>query len=253
MALVDKHRNGTGSASKLEAQPLYARVKGVLIERLIEGVWKPGQAIPSEFAIADDLGVSQGTVRKALDAMTKEGLLRRKQGRGTFVAEAEDQSILFRFYRLTPNAGTENASFPDSQYLSQKLGQANEVERQVFGLDEGAPVWRFERLRSDSSGPILWEELSVPNAIFADFSEETVLPNNVYQFYGTRYGIIVAKVREELRATIGSPKICELLQLPSGSPLLQIERHAIALSGDVVERRVSHCRSDTMHYRNELR
>ena len=92
------------SSSRLEAQPLYVKARNIMVDRLISGQWRPGQVLPSEFAIAAELGVSQGTVRKALDDMTAEGLVVRKQGRGTFVAEAEDKSILFR---LAPGGRNE--------------------------------------------------------------------------------------------------------------------------------------------------
>ena len=248
MTLVD---NFDGS-SKLEALPLYARVRAKLVERLISGFWKPGAAIPSEIAIANELGVHQGTVRKALDTMTKDGLIVRRQGRGTFVADAEDQAVLFRFYRLTRNGEESQTSFPKSTYLSQVESPATEIEQHMFDLDEGEKVWTFTRLRSDTSGPILWERLVLPSDRFPDFSASTQLPNNVYHFYGSHYGIIVAKVNEELRAVTGSKEICDLLEIPNRSPLLEIDRRARALDGQIVEWRVSLCRSDTMHYRNEL-
>lgn len=237
----------------MEAQPLYARVRTELVNRLISGAWKPAELLPSEFAIAAELGVSQGTVRKALDEMTAEGLVVRKQGRGTFVAEAEDQSILFRFYRLTADAEEhEEAAFPQSHYLSTVQGTATNEERVVLDLAEGEEVWRFERVRSQQGQPIIWERLVVPAAIFPDLMDHAPLPNNVYQLYGSHYGIIVAKVKEQLKAVSAPKKVTTSLQLEANSPALQIDRRAIALSGKTVEWRLSLCRSDTHHYRNEL-
>src|SRR3546814_11201727 len=68
-----------------EARPLYAQVRTLLLQRLIEGIWKPGTALPSEMQLAQELGVSQGTVRKALDDLAAENLVVRRQGSGTFV------------------------------------------------------------------------------------------------------------------------------------------------------------------------
>jgi GntR family transcriptional regulator len=243
-------------AGRLEAQPLYVKARKIMVERLISGQWRPGQLLPSEFAIAAELGVSQGTVRKALDEMTGEGLVVRKQGRGTFVAEAEDKSILFRFYRLTPNSspdGDTDSAFPDSSYLSQSQGTATQQEQEIFALDASDNVWRFERLRSNQHGPILWEQLVLPSRYYPDIAKETRLPNNVYQFYSTQFGIIVAKVNEQLRAVITTPEIAQLLEIPAGSPVLEIDRRAVALDDRIVEWRRSLCRSDTMHYRNELK
>ena len=242
--------------ARLEAQPLYVRARNVMVERLIEGHWRPGEMLPSEFALAAELGVSQGTMRKALDAMTAEGLLVRRQGRGTFVAEAEDNSILFRFYRLTSDGSSKSGakpSFPESRYLSRIQDSASEQEREIFSLQSGEKVWRFERIRSNDEGPILWEQLVLPAKYFPDLTSETLLPNNVYQFYSTYYGIIVARVNEQLRAVTAPDKVADLLSLPEKSPLLEIDRRAIALDDRVVEWRRSLCRSDTMHYRNVLK
>lgn len=245
----------TAKQEKLAAQPLYARVREILVERLISGQWKPGQMLPSEFSIADELGVSQGTVRKALDEMTTEGLVIRKQGRGTFVAEAEDQSILFRFYRLTrDNASADDQrSFPESTYLKRELRTSTAEERAVFGQNSPLPVWDIERMRSDAGMPILWERLVLPQHHFPDLDQHKDLPNNVYQFYGNTYGVIVARVKEDLRAVAASSQIASHLSIAENTPLLEIKRRAIALDGSVVEWRVSRCLTEGMSYRNELR
>ena len=114
-------------------------------------------------------------------------------------------------------------------------------------------VWRFERLRSNEDGPILWEQLVLPARYFPDFTQDIQLPNNVYQLYSTRYNIIVAKVNEQLRAVSAPDSVADLLELPRQSPVLEIDRRAVALDDRVVEWRRSLCRSDTMHYRNELK
>ncbi len=66
----------TGRAPAIQGfRPLYQQVKDLLVERLIGGYWRPGDLLPSEIQLAAELGVSQGTVRKALDEMTAENLL----------------------------------------------------------------------------------------------------------------------------------------------------------------------------------
>ena len=67
--------------------PLYAQIKLELIRRIGDGEWPQTQALPSEWDLAAQLDVSQGTVRKALGELVAQGVLTRYQGRGTFVAE----------------------------------------------------------------------------------------------------------------------------------------------------------------------
>ena len=78
------------TAAAFSYKPLYLQVRDSLVRRLINGTWQPGQLIPSEMDLAREVGVSQGTIRKALDVMTAESLLVRRQGRVTFVAEPEE-------------------------------------------------------------------------------------------------------------------------------------------------------------------
>ena len=66
--------------------PLYQQIKGLILQSLQSGEWKPGEAIPSEMDLAARYRVSQGTVRKAIDELTGENLVVRRQGKGTFVA-----------------------------------------------------------------------------------------------------------------------------------------------------------------------
>jgi GntR family transcriptional regulator len=65
--------------------PLYQQIKGLIVRSLQGGEWRPGEAIPSEIELAARYKVSQGTVRKAIDELSAENLLVRRQGKGTFV------------------------------------------------------------------------------------------------------------------------------------------------------------------------
>ena len=62
-------------------RPLYRQVRDILVKRIADGVWQPGQILPSESEVAADLGVSQGTARKALDSLTADHFVVRRQGR----------------------------------------------------------------------------------------------------------------------------------------------------------------------------
>ena len=74
------------------------------------GEWRPGEAIPSEIELARRYEVSQGTVRKAIDALAADNLVVRRQGKGTFVAtHTEERSSLFRFLRIRRNDGGDVA------------------------------------------------------------------------------------------------------------------------------------------------
>ena len=77
-------------------RPLYVQVMEIISKRIEKGEWGPGEVLPAEPKFAEELGVSQGTVRKALDNIARKKIVVRRQGRGTFVAEHSPDMSLFR-------------------------------------------------------------------------------------------------------------------------------------------------------------
>ena len=83
--------------TRLAARPLYLQVRDVLVQRIVVGHWKPGATLPNETQLAQQLGISIGTVRKALDLMEVERIVTRRQGRGTFVNDYASAETTFPF------------------------------------------------------------------------------------------------------------------------------------------------------------
>ena len=92
------------SAPAPSFRPLYEQIKILLTQSLVAGEWKPGEAIPSEFDLAARFGVSQGTVRKAVDELAAEHIVIRRQGKGTYVASHSEPSWQYRFLRVPDRA-----------------------------------------------------------------------------------------------------------------------------------------------------
>ena len=234
----------------LAPRPLYRQVRERLLARLIDGTWRPGTALPSEHELARLLGVSQGTVRKALDTLAAENLLVRRQGRGTFVAEIDDQRILFRFFRLTPDRGT--VEFPESRVIDVRVARANAAERAALALAAAARVVRIRRLRTLGGVPAIVEGLAVPEARFPGLAEGDI-PNNLYALYALEYGVTIGRAVERLTAVTAGVVDAALFGIPPATPLLCCERVAHALDDTPVEHRLSRCRTDGFHYLSDLR
>ncbi|TPW31932.1 GntR family transcriptional regulator [Pararhizobium mangrovi] len=232
-------------------KPLYAQVKDRLIRRLVDGTWPPGMALPSEFELAQELKVSQGTVRKALDAMTSENLLVRRQGRGTFVTVPEESRILFQFFHLKPDSGT--VTFPQSTVLKLSKTTPTAAEAEPLALSRRAKVWRIERVRSFADAPIIVETITLPVTRFEGLDTLETIPNNVYELYSKRWGITIAQSEERLKAISASARDASHLKCPEGEPLLLISRLARDLEAQPVELRWSRCLTRTVHYGVKLR
>ena len=95
--------------------PLYRQAKQAL-QRVVEsGRYAPGETLPSESVIAAALGVSIGTLRKAVDELVHEHVLVRRQGKGTFVALHNDDRFLFQFFHVEPRG-----EFPAADDLRER-------------------------------------------------------------------------------------------------------------------------------------
>ena len=239
-----------GPARELGFRPLYRQVRDVLVKRIAEGVWQAGQALPSEPEIAADLGVSQGTVRKALDEMTAENLLVRRQGRGTFVARHDEERILFQFFKLVRDDGVRR--FPESRVLDVRLVRASSEARERLGLADGDKVVRIERVRSLAGVACIAEGLVLPEKLFPGIDNRE-LPNNLYELYASEFGVTVARASERLKAIAATPRVARHLGVPASAPLLSVDRIAFGIGGAPVEWRVSLCRTDEFHYLSDLR
>lgn len=239
------------AAKAIGVRPLYSQVREQFLRRLEDRTWAPGMMIPSEMELARELGVSQGTVRKALNEMTAENLLTRRQGRGTFVSEPEDSRILFQFFRLVPDEGSP--TFPVSRFLSRRSARATSDEAAAIAVAPGDPVWRITRNRSFGARVILTEVVVLSKARFPDLPEVDALPNNLYQLFSVHWGITIAQSEEQLKAVSADAEAAEALGCGVGTALLQIRRVARDLGGRAVELRLSLCRTDHIHYAVNLR
>ena len=92
------------------SNPLYKEVKNRLMRGLVAGEWKPGQALPSEWRLAGRYGVSVGTVRRAVDELVAEKIVRRRQGSGTYVTTHTEDHQLYYFFHIIGKDGGRRGS-----------------------------------------------------------------------------------------------------------------------------------------------
>jgi GntR family transcriptional regulator len=248
----EETRIATGERSRaaLGFRPLYRQVKDVLTRRIADGVWAAGGVLPSEPDIAADLGVSHGTVRKALDALAAENLVVRRQGKGTYVARHDEERILFQYFKLFPDTGERR--FPDSRILAVDVRDADAEAARVLDLRKGARVLVLERVRTLAETVCILERITLPKALFPGI-EKRDLPNNLYELYRSDFGVTIARAAERLKAVAASRREAKHLDVAVGAPLLSVDRTAFAIDGAPVEWRVSLCRTDTIHYLSDLR
>ncbi|HXE22556.1 MAG TPA: GntR family transcriptional regulator, partial [Rhodoferax sp.] len=139
---------GAGAAGSAPAfSPLYQQIKGLILQSLQAGEWKPGAAIPSEMDLAVRYRVSQGTVRKAIDELAAGNLVVRRQGKGTFVATHAEHQVQYRFLRLIPDNGDVNSEGPaQREIIDCKRLRANAEVARALALRSGDAVLQVRRV-----------------------------------------------------------------------------------------------------------
>lgn len=223
-------------------RPLYQQVREMFLRRIADGTWAPGDALPNEQALAGELGVSQGTVRKALDSLAAENLVERQQGKGTFITEVTPASSLFKFFRISRPGGERLT--PESEKAVTKRRRATRPESKGLELDSTEDVVEIARVRLVEEKPAIRETIVVPSRRFPGL-ETRPIPNTIYALYQSEYGVNVLAANEELRAVAAGAEDARALRIPSGTPLLEIGRTAFDIDGKPVELRRSRC--DTRH------
>ncbi|MCK0207792.1 GntR family transcriptional regulator [Starkeya koreensis] len=237
-----------------ESMPLYAQIKNLLIARVIKGEWGPGEVLPSEMRLAAEYNVHQGTVRKALDEMAAQNLVVRQQGKGTFVNASSMRHSTYHFFRVLPKSGTAMEP-PATGFVSIETAPATEAEHARLRMPAGQrEVVRSLRVRRFGGVPKIIERVAQPAYLFpglADLYRE-LMPETTYGIIERRYRVLVVKVVERLTAVAATEEDGALLDMPAGTPLLEVDRIAEAIDGQYVEWRVSRCLTDAHEYVVEL-
>lgn len=232
--------------------PLYRQIKSLLVQRLQQGEWKPGEAIPSEHELAARFQVSQGTVRKAVDELAAENLLVRRQGKGTYVATHHEPRAQFRFLRLVPDRG---AIVPaHSAFLECRRAKASAEVAQQLDLHTGDPVVYLRRRLSLGGTPLVVDDIWLPGALFMGLTAERLADYDgpLYGLFESAFGTRMIRADERLRAVAAADDIAALLAVSPGSPLLLVDRVSYTYDDRPVEVRRGFCVTAEHHYHNEL-
>lgn len=235
--------------------PLYQQIKALILQSLQAGEWKPGEPIPSEIELAARYRVSQGTVRKAIDELSAENLVVRRQGKGTFVATHAEQHVQYRFLKLVPDSGDLNHEGPAERTIVDCRRQRASAEvARALALRTGDPVLQVRRVLAYGGVPTILEDLWLPGTPFKGLTAErlTQWHGPMYALFETEFGVRMVRAEEKLRAVLPDAQQARLLGVDTSTPLLSVERVAHTYHDAPMELRRGLYRTDTHHYRNDL-
>ena len=234
-------------------QPLYLQIKGLLERSLENGEWRPAEAIPSEHDLARRFGVSQGTVRKAIQSLAADNLVVRRQGKGTFVAtHTEEKSSTFRFLRIRRNDGVDE--YPGSRLLDVRRAKASAGVARRLAMKPGDAVILLRRILEFGGAPVVFDEIALPAALFRGLTKAKfeAYRGSMYGFFETEFGVRILNAEEKLRAVAADRASARLLAVRVGTPLLAVDRITTTFGDRPVECRRGLCVTRQHYYFNRL-
>ena len=238
------------SSPSLDFQPLYLQVSDSIKQLIVKRHWLPGEALPSEFRLAEEFNVSQGTVRKALNLLTDNKIVTRRQGVGTFVSEHTSQDALFRFFPLQADGESDNS--PKAELLSVELCSAPAEAIKALQLNKKDKVTKLVRRRILDNKFCMSETIYLPQSYFPDIHQSSDIPHTLYHYYQNKFNQTVHKTQDSIKAVLATIDDAKMLAIKVGDPLLLVSRVTESIEGKRIEYRLSKCRSDHYHYQIEL-
>jgi GntR family transcriptional regulator len=203
--------------------PYHYQLRELLRSEIVAGHWAIDARFPSERELCEAFDLSRTTVREAIDALVNEGLLRRVQGLGTFVAAPKIVEGLLQ----SPAGFTDTMkkqSLPvRTQVLRMKVGTAPYVIARELRLNTDDPVIILDRLRFIFDEPILIVSSYLPEKLFPLLINEDLTRNSLYDRLRSQYGVTIAKAKRYMEAVAANEAEAQLLKIETGDPLMLIE------------------------------
>ncbi|WP_373842053.1 GntR family transcriptional regulator [Limosilactobacillus sp.] len=202
--------------------PVYIQIHNQLRENIENGKWTVGQKIPAERELASSFHVSRMTLRQAIQALVDEGILERRIGSGTFVANRkvqEKMSGVTSFTELMQASGKR----PSSRTISYHLTIPSQTEIEKLQLPADAKVLRMERIRYGNEIPICYEVATVPAKLVERFSKEEVT-SSFYRTLEEKAHLYPGHAVQMVSATKATERIATFLQIKRGDALLRMSQ-----------------------------
>ena len=201
--------------------PLHAQVEELLRKLIEQPRYQNGEFLPKEVDLAKQLGISRNTLRQATNKLEYEGLIVRKKGHGTRVAEKTFTTQLKSWHSFTQEMNEKGIAFTNFR-ISSEWVEAEEKVTDFFSLPPKTSVVKLSRLRGDENGPFVYFESYFHPRIGITPGEDFREP--LYELLEKKFKIVPATSREYIRARLATRITAKRLQINTGEPVLIRER-----------------------------
>lgn len=229
--------------------PLYHRVRDAMHDEIRQR--RPGERLPTEVELMERFGVSRTTVRAAVTELAQAGLLTRRSGSGTFVAEPPIEQELTRLTGFVEDMRALNLR-PHARVVTAKPVRASQLVAERLDIARGSEVMLIERVRLANDEPISFDITYLPIEIGLRVVQENLAVYPIFELLESKYGIALGEADYAVEAAAAPRRIANLLGIRSNDAILLINRTTFAKSGEAIDFEQLHYRGDRVRYRLRL-
>ncbi|UCE00807.1 MAG: GntR family transcriptional regulator [Chloroflexota bacterium] len=231
--------------------PFYQQLYEILLNKIQQGEWQPGDMIPPESELIENYQVSRNTVRQVLDMLVNEGLIYRQRGRGTFVAHPSLEQSMTRIVSFTEDMQQREFT-PGTQVLSATLLPAEAEIAAKLQIQTGEQLACLRRLRLADGEPMSIEESYLVHSYCPEILQHDYAQQPLRKVLETDFGIRIASAKQVIKAILAPPELIDLLDIKTPAVLLFIERVSFSQGKIPVEFLRIYYRADRYSLFNEL-
>lgn len=213
----------TDRVSRQSKSPLYEQIYQLLRNKIFDGQLRPGDLLPSEAELVEQYQVSRATVRQALDELVSDGLIQRKQGRGTFVSPPKVEQGLVRIVSFTEDMRRRGLE-PGTKLRSAGLIPATDILARHLEIPVDEPLAKIERLRLADGEPVSIEISYLVHRYCPGILEQDYTSQSLRKMLEDQYGVRISSARQSIRAISATNDMAKALSVENNVALLYIER-----------------------------
>jgi len=232
--------------------PYYIQLIDVLKGKINNDEWGPGDQLPSEPDMCNIYSVSRTVVRQALRELELEGLIIRRKGKGTFVAEPKISESLAQKLTGFYQDMTERGYTPVTKVLRQEVAPASKKIAGLLEVMPGTKIIEMERLRYIEGEPILLVTTYIPYTLCPEVATTDFSHQSLYAFIKQRYGLEVDHGRRTLEAVAANEREAKLLDVELRTPLMLLDSVSYLEDGTPIEYYHAVHRGDRSRFEVEL-
>jgi DNA-binding GntR family transcriptional regulator len=217
------------------AVSLHAQISHNIRQRVASGEWPPNYRLPPEPELARQLGVSRGTLRRALGTLIEEGALRQIPGRGTFVTSTViEPAIAQKLSTLSEDLAGQGI-LTTTTVLAQSVLEAPKPIARLLDVVPGQGVLRLVRLRSGADGPLALLYNYVRTDLAPGIEEVDFTLSSLFGALEQRFRLRIASGRRTFSAESATGEVASALNVQEGTPVQYLEQVTYLRDGRPVE------------------